>query len=827
MFSPRSITITVLLFEAFAIVTALIIGAKEGEIIEPFEEGELITWLSFYQLLIISGLSWRIFALRGGPIRPGIWRSSKILWAVVALGFVFLAFDEIGEIHEQLDKLVHRLSDTVETPLTDRLDDAFVGLYGLIGISLLYYYRDEWTSERTVVPFFIGGFSLLFVMVGFDAWSNVNYLPPKLPNGSPMETLQTWLSVLEESFKVFAEGLFIAGFYRLSEIPAERRGTQPHSALLAGGILTLLSIAAFGNAFQYINLVLHISVTILVYATASRIGLSWGAALVAAALFAVHPLHADAVASDIGRRELLMALGVLLSLGLYIRGGAPGRLELGYAMGSLATFFMALLSRARAAVLPALLFLYDVYAWNNVIRRKHAAWRAMLRYAGYLLVFVGYFGLRAFGLGTAASFQTQSIPFVDNPLAHLEGTTRWLTALKVAGKYLWLFAWPQWLAADYSYNAVRPAVSLWDPGVVAALAVWGCLLYWALWSYFKGSRQAFFAVGFTCLTFLPASNFLLPVEAIMAERFFYLPAAGLCFLAGIGWDRAAGWAATRGTIHQAARIGLCGFAIVLLLLSGRAIRRNQDWKGDYALAKSGVRTTPGNAKAHYLLGSALHDRQKTAEALRELGEAFRIYPDYLKDPLFVEALVSVLVKTGHIDEAIRLSTEAISSTPESPGLYHHLGIAYQEKGLWREAESAHGKALSLLENSRDANPLAVADILDNLAKIYALQGKHAQSEQYLLKGLSTIQAAYGSEHPSTAKIIGHLAMLHSVQGDYTKAERYYRRSLEILEQRLGREHPVLIQYLQHYAAVLRKTGREADAIELEERAKALRPGPAQ
>ena len=49
-----------------------------------------------------------------------------------------------------------------------------------------------------------------------------------------------------------------------------------------------------------------------------------------------------------------------------------------------------------------------------------------------------------------------------------------------------------------------------------------------------GHSPVVFGVGFTVLTFLPASNFLRPIGTIMGERLFYLPSAGLCLLVGAG-----------------------------------------------------------------------------------------------------------------------------------------------------------------------------------------------------------------------------------------------------------------------------------------------------
>ncbi len=66
------------------------------------------------------------------------------------------------------------------------------------------------------------------------------------------------------------------------------------------------------------------------------------------------------------------------------------------------------------------------------------------------------------------------------------------------------------------------------------------------------------------------------------------------------------------------------------------------------------------------------------------------------------------------------------------------------------------------------------------------------------------------------------AALYQAQGNYAEAEPLYQRSLAILEKALGAEHPNVATSLEKYAALLRKTGRDAEAEKLEARAKAIR-----
>ncbi len=71
-------------------------------------------------------------------------------------------------------------------------------------------------------------------------------------------------------------------------------------------------------------------------------------------------------------------------------------------------------------------------------------------------------------------------------------------------------------------------------------------------------------------------------------------------------------------------------------------------------------------------------------------------------------------------------------------------------------------------------------------------------------------------------MLNNLALLYKAQGRYAEAEPLYKRSLAIDEKALGPEHPAVATSLENYAALLRKTGRGAEAENKEARAKAIR-----
>ncbi|NEP15991.1 MAG: hypothetical protein F6J97_03700 [Leptolyngbya sp. SIO4C1] len=215
--SVRLLFVCMLLFNGILVAAASADGVTQQERLQHFQEGGLITWVSALQLLAIAAVSARLSRLRyrmqPAATRWFNWRAAFVVWAAIALGFCFLAVDELTEIHESLDQSLHELFGISETGLTDRLDDLLVMLYAASGLGLLYVYRREIGRYRTALPFLISGFSLLFGSILIDTLTNrPDVLSAVLPP-SQIATFSFNLAVLEELLKLLSEGCFLVGFW--------------------------------------------------------------------------------------------------------------------------------------------------------------------------------------------------------------------------------------------------------------------------------------------------------------------------------------------------------------------------------------------------------------------------------------------------------------------------------------------------------------------------------------------------------------------------------------------------------------------------------------
>ena len=214
--TPTAFLLSLVYVDFLAVLLALGLGFAWHQNPTAYTgEGDPITWLSFAHLLVTGCLAGGVFYCRtGGSLDPAVWRHPAFVWLLIALGFLFLAVDEVAKVHESLDRFVHRLLQRPETALTDRLDDAILLGYGLVGVAVLYAYRSELLSYRPVLPLVTCGFVLFLFMGLLDAL--VNRPDVFLFMGISQEgsaSLGKWLGGVEEGLKILAEAAFLGAAY--------------------------------------------------------------------------------------------------------------------------------------------------------------------------------------------------------------------------------------------------------------------------------------------------------------------------------------------------------------------------------------------------------------------------------------------------------------------------------------------------------------------------------------------------------------------------------------------------------------------------------------
>lgn len=175
-----------------------------------------VTLFSFAILLISGQVLFKIYHLRlnqnmasiGGPGLANVW-----WW--MAIGFFFLAADELLFLHEGFDRLFHLVFRMKETAWSDRLDDLIPMIYAAIGLGVMYRCRDEFKPFTKFWPWLGWGMVLMMISQGLDALTNrKDVLTWWLTEKTLVESWWHKLTILEEGFKLLAEGLFLIIFLR-------------------------------------------------------------------------------------------------------------------------------------------------------------------------------------------------------------------------------------------------------------------------------------------------------------------------------------------------------------------------------------------------------------------------------------------------------------------------------------------------------------------------------------------------------------------------------------------------------------------------------------
>ncbi len=441
--------------------------------------------------------------------------------------------------------------------------------------------------------------------------------------------------------------------------------------------------APFG--FHVVNVALHVLVTLLFARFLRKIDVPEPVASGAALLFAVHPIHVEAVTSVVGRGETLAAAFVFGFLLLALRfRREPGRRPRVLA-AALLLYALAILTKESAAVAPALAFLaFWRLEEGTIAERFRKALRAGLPlYAGSAVLLAASLCARRSVLGGFLRAPTFRIFELENPLAPLSVGERASNAAAILLRYVGRMVVPLRLSADESAWSIPVARGFDAPGL-AALFLLAALLVVSI-AREREKRDLAFGFLFFAAAFATTANLLFPTGTIFAERLAYLPSAGLALaLASAVFGRAPG-----GRPVSPRRSGLL-FAIALAF-AARTIVRNPVWKNDETLFSETVRTSPRSAKSHYNLAWISQERGRLPLALEHYRRATGIYPKYF-DAWAGKGLVEQ--KLGRLAQAERSFVRSLEVRPVYENGFFRLGNVRELRDDLRGAEKAYSDGLA-------------------------------------------------------------------------------------------------------------------------------------
>ena len=417
--------------------------------------------------------------------------------------------------------------------------------------------------------------------------------------------------------------------------------------------------------YHIVNVLLHLANVLLLWRLLGR--LSVPGAWIAAAVYAVHPLHVESVVWVIERKDVLSGLFYLGSLLTYIRFVETRRWP-AYAL-ALALFVAGLLSKSVIVTLPAALLIWHWWKRDRISK------------ADVLTTAPFFFAGLAITLGDMAFYRSREVLSLDYSLVE-----RVLIAARAVWFYVGKLIWPTDLAVIYPLWEIRTGDLLAWTFVTASVA-----LPVGLWlGRHRIGRGPLMGLAFFAVTLSPALGFVdygYMQFSFVADRYQYLAGAGVIAVVVA--------AAVRGAAGLSASYAIAGrvlLAAVLVILGTLTWRQASIYRNSIAFFSHIVALNPGARNAHLNLAQALGEADRFEESLEASRIAVAQRPDF---PGTHSNQGLALLNLNRFDEAEAAFARALELNPRYRNGHQNLGEAMTRQGRYQEAAEQFRTVLAL------------------------------------------------------------------------------------------------------------------------------------
>jgi tetratricopeptide (TPR) repeat protein len=510
--------------------------------------------------------------------------------------------------------------------------------------------------------------------------------------------------------------------------------------------------------FHLTNVLLHAANVCLLFAfLQATTGALWSSAI-AAALFAVHPLHVESVAWVAERKDVLSTffwLLTMLAYARYARQPGPGRFAL-----VMASYGLGLMAKPMLVTLACVLLLLDYWPLGRtgVVQSPKSDighWTLDIGLLQHSLPRLLVEKIPLFAMAAASCAITlwaQSSGGTVSSLNQLPLSLRAQVALVGYAGYLAKMVWP-WALAPL-YPLPTETLPIWQLAGAAGLLVGVTTATLVL-----RRRCPYLAVGWFWYlgTLVPVIGLVQVGLQASADRYTYVPLIGI-FIA-IAWggaDLVARLALPRLLLACAVGLALAACAALTWVQLGY-------WRDSMSLWTHSLEVTPNNYVAYNNLGYVLalaDDEESNAEALEYFQKTLRLNRNFADGN---NNLGHALAREGKLQEAIEFYTRALEINPEYAQAHNNLGLALARVGRDEEAASHFKQAFAIMPSYSMAH--------NNLGKLLAQQGKIPAARAELEKALEL--------NPENADAHTNLGVLFQGEGKLREALEQYQTAVRV------------------------------------------------
>ncbi|KAL2719563.1 protein O-mannosyl-transferase Tmtc3-like isoform X1 [Vespula squamosa] len=501
--------------------------------------------------------------------------------------------------------------------------------------------------------------------------------------------------------------------------------------------------------YHLINVILHVAVCLL-YFRICLMFLSDLASLVSSLLFAVHPIHTEAVTGVVGRAETLSSLFYLAALITYNKC-CISKKSTGWKSLILSMFFVftAMLCKEQGITATAVCVIYEIFVVQKVKasdiclaiksvfdgKKISPTWSSegTKRLTAVTVVTFILLILRLHIMGSRLPVFTR----FDNPASVATTPTKQLTYNYLAAVNLRLLFLPSDLCCDWTMGTIPLVESFTDIRNLATIAAHGTILGLLATATLTRNRQTsvilIMGLAMMILPFLPASNLFFPVGFVIAERVLYAPSMGFCMLVGYGWSIL--------SIRKFKKLTLFVLITLLTAHSTKTFVRNYDWLDEYSIFMSGLKVNDRNAKLFNNVGHALESQSQYKEALNFFNMAVQVQGDDI-------------------------------------GAHINVGRTYNHLKMFKEAEDAYLKAKALLPKAKPGESYQARiapnhlNVFVNLANLIAKNATRLEEADLLYRQAISMRADYTQAYINRGDVLIKLNRTKEAQEVYERALFY-------------------------------------------------------
>jgi hypothetical protein len=480
----------------------------------------------------------------------------------------------------------------------------------------------------------------------------------------------------------------------------------------------------FSPGFRFTNLILHILTVLLVFKFAERLRFGRITSFVAAMIFAVHPIHVEAVTPAFGRGELLCALFLVAGLVLH----TYREKSQWYSIFAVICFILSFMAKEHGVIFLPAIFIIDWFTGKIKItdlrEKSHIKIQGFIfslkSYLIYLIPVVVVFGLRWWRLGSLLPEQQFFDPFIDNNIARAPWYIMFVSAIRIHGLALYKFIFPSVLSCDYSYSRLLPSANVFDPYAWLTLLLFFGIPAVFIYFFPKNKKKVLMLLCIYVISILPAGNFIVPAGTIFAERLQYIPSICLVLFSAMLFIRI--------SRYFTGNMSMILFSVLIFVLSLRTVYRTLDWKDGLSLWSSTVLTTPQSCKAWVNYATSIGQvksegdtRDYYIEAVNACSEAIRIHPKY------ASAYANrgyFLARLELLDPAEADLRKAVELSSMHKWANYHLGVVLAHKGKITEA-----RKIWLWLAKRHPNDKLIKNALEQSAKDLSNKQKEVKTPE--------------------------------------------------------------------------------------------------